>query len=229
VKRFTARAACSGARPADSDFERTSPIDYRSPIQNAYHADEEFEMDQDEILMDAEERMEKAVSVFHGQLKGLRSGRATPGLVDSIRVDYYGSPTPLKQIANISIPEPQQILIRPFDTNQLGEIAKAIQSSDVGLAPNNDGRVIRLNVPPLSTERRRQLVTRLKEIAEEARVAIRNIRRDANKHADQAEKDKSMTEDDRDQTKDEVQNLTKKYEGQVNDQAATKETEIMED
>lgn len=186
-------------------------------------------MDQDEILMDAEERMEKAVQVFHGQLQGLRTGRATPGLVDSIRVDYYGSPTPLKQMANISVPEPQQIVIRPFDASQLGEIAKAIQASDMGLAPNNDGRVIRLNVPALSTERRRQLSSRVKEFAEEARVSIRNIRRDANKHADQSQKNKLMTEDERDKTKDEVQSLTKKFEGQVNDQSAAKEKDIMDE
>ncbi len=186
-------------------------------------------MDQDEILLDAEERMEKAVQVFQGQLQGLRTGRATPGLVDSIRVDYYGSPTPLKQMANISVPEPQQIVIRPFDNGVLNDIAKAIQSSDVGLSPNMEGRLIRLNIPPLSTERRRQLVSRLKELAEEARVSIRNIRRDANKHADQSEKDKSMTEDDRDQTRDKVQDLTKKYEGKVNDLSASKEKDIMED
>lgn len=186
-------------------------------------------MDQDEILMDAEERMEKAVQVFHGQLKGLRTGRATPGLVDSIRVDYYGSPTPLKQLATISVPEPQQILIRPFDASALSNIAKAIQASDVGLSPNSDGRVIRLNIPPLSTERRRQLVARVKEFAEEARVAIRNIRRDANKHADQAEKDKVLSEDARNDTKDQIQNLTKRYENQVNEEAATKETDIMEE
>jgi len=185
-------------------------------------------MDQDEILLDAEERMEKAVEVFRSQLKGLRTGRANPGLVDSIKVDYYGSPTPLKQIANISVPEPQQIVIRPFDPGSLNAIVKAIQSSDVGLAPNSDGRLIRLNVPPLSTERRRQLVARVKEIAEEARIAIRNIRRDANKHADQAEKQKILSEDERDRTKEQIQDLTKKYEGQVNEEAAAKEKEIME-
>jgi ribosome recycling factor len=185
-------------------------------------------MDQDEILLDAEERMEKAVQVFHGQLQGLRTGRATAGLVDSIRVDYYGSPTPLKQLANISVPEPQQIVIRPFDASAVSGIVKAIQASDVGLAPNSDGRLIRLNVPPLSTERRRQLVGRVKELAEEARVAIRNIRRDANKHADQAEKDKTISEDERDQTKESVQDLTKKYESKVNEMAAAKEKEVME-
>jgi ribosome recycling factor len=186
-------------------------------------------MDQDEILLDAEERMEKAVAMLQGQMQGLRTGRATAGLVDSIRVDYYGSPTPLKQIANISIPEPQQILIRPFDATSLSNIAKAIQSSDTGLSPNSDGRVIRLNIPALSTERRRQLTSRVKELAEEARVSIRNVRRDANKHADQGQKDKNLTEDECDQTKEQVQELTKKFEGKVNDMAATKEKEVMND
>ncbi len=186
-------------------------------------------MDQDEILLDAEERMEKAVAMLQGQMQGLRTGRATAGLVDSIRVDYYGSPTPLKQIANISIPEPQQILIRPFDASSLSNIAKAIQSSDTGLSPNSDGRVIRLNVPALSTERRRQLTSRVKELAEEARISIRNVRRDANKHADQGQKDKNLTEDECDETKEQVQDLTKKFEGKVNDMAAAKEKEVMND
>ncbi len=186
-------------------------------------------MDQDEILMDTEERMEKAVEVLQGQLQGLRTGRATPGLVDSVRVDYYGSPTPLKQMANISVPEPQQIVIRPFDASTLNNIAKAIQASDLGLSPNSDGRLIRLNVPPLSTERRKQLVARVKELTEEARVSIRNIRRDANKHADQSEKEKLFSEDQRDDAKDKVQELTKKYEGQVNTIANAKEKEVMEE
>jgi ribosome recycling factor len=162
-------------------------------------------------------------------MQGLRTGRATPGLVDSIRVDYYGSPTPLKQMANISVPEPQQIVIRPFDASVLSNIAKAIQASDLGLSPNSDGRLIRLNIPPLSTERRKQLVGRVKELAEEARVAIRNIRRDANKHVDQSEKEKLFSEDQRDDAKDQVQELTKKFEGKVNDMAVTKEKEVMDE
>ena len=186
-------------------------------------------MDQEEILLDSEERMEKAVDVFTTALKGIRTGRANPGLVDSIRVDYYGSPTPLKQIANISVPEPQQILIRPFDTSSLDAIAKAITASDLGLAPNNDGRVVRLNVPPLSTERRKQLGSRIRELAEEARISIRNIRRDGNKHADQSQKDKSMSEDECSTVKDEIQDLTKKFEGAVNEKATAKEKEIMEE
>ena len=139
------------------------------------------------------------------------------------------STAPLKQVANISVPEPQQIVIKPFDANITNDIVKAIQASDVGLAPNADGRLIRLNVPPLSRERRQQLVSRVKELAEEARVAVRNIRRDGNKHADQAEKDKILTEDDRDSLKDEIQNLTKKYEGKVNDMASAKEKDVMDE
>lgn len=186
-------------------------------------------MDIDEILLDAEDRMEKAVDVFRSALQGLRTGRASPGLVDSIRVNYYGSPTPLKQVANISCPEPQQIVIRPFDQGTLNEIVKAIQSSDAGLAPNSDGRLIRINVPALSTERRRELVQRVSKFAEEARVAIRNVRRDANKSAEQAEKEKTISEDDLKSTKDKVQDLTKKFEGQVNDFAKDKEKDIMEE
>ena len=186
-------------------------------------------MDQDEILLDAEERMEKAAEMFQSQLHGLRNGRATSGLVDSIRVDYYGSPTPLKQIANISVPEPQQIVIRPFDASALSNIAKAIQSANLGLSPNSDGRLIRLNVPPLSTERRRQMAARVKELAEEARVSIRNIRRDANKHADQSQKAKTLTEDERDSTKESVQELTKKLEGKVNGLASDKEKNVMDE
>ncbi len=185
-------------------------------------------MDQDEILLDAEDRMDKAVEHFHSQLAGIRTGRASPGLVDSIRVDYYGSPTPLKQIAQISCPEVQQIVIRPFDAGVLNDICKAIQASDAGMAPNSDGRLIRLNVPPLSTERRREMATRISKAAEEARVAIRNIRRDANKHGDQGEKDKVFSEDDCKALKEQVQELTKTYETKVNDLAKAKEKEIME-
>ncbi len=185
-------------------------------------------MSPEEILFDCEERMEKAASLFHTQLQGLRTGRATTGLVDSVRVEAYGSPTPLKQLANISVQDQQQIVIRPYDAGMLQAIAKAIQSSDVGLAPNSDGRMIRLNVPPLSTERRKQLVGRVKELAEEARVSIRNVRRDANKHLDTAEKAKEISEDDKTRLKDEVQEFTKKFETKVNDQAAVKEKEVME-
>jgi len=185
-------------------------------------------MDQDEILLDTEDRMDKAVTLFGSQLTGLRTGRATPGLVDSIRVEYYGSQTPIKQMASITCPEPQQIVIKPFDASSLSAIVKAIQGSDIGLAPNSDGRLIRLNIPPLSTETRRKLVSRVKELAEEAKVAIRNVRRDGNKHIDNLHKDKLCTEDERDGLKEKVQEMTKTSEAKISEQAATKEKDVME-
>ncbi len=185
-------------------------------------------MNVDETLMDATERMEKAVSVLANNLSGIRTGRATPGLVDSIKVEVYGSMTPLKQLASIGTPEPQQIVIRPYDAGTIKEIEKALVAGDLGLNPQNDGRMIRLNVPPLSTEVRKKMVSRIKELAEEARISIRNIRRDANKAADNAEKAKEIGEDDRDKLKEEVQELTKKYETQVGETAKTRETEVIE-
>src|SRR5437764_1675308 len=185
-------------------------------------------MTSEEILFDAEERMEKATTLFRDELRGLRTGRATPALVDSLRIEYYGSPTPLKTLAQISTPDPQQIVIRPFDQNSLKDIEKAIRSSDLGLSPNNDGKMIRLTVPPMSGEQRQKMVARIKKSAEDAKVAIRNIRRDANKHFDQAEKEKHMTEDERDAGKEDVQNLLKKYEDKVTEMADKKSKEVME-
>lgn len=185
-------------------------------------------MSADEILLDVEERMEKAVAVFKSALAGIRTGRANPGLVDTLRVDAYGSPTPLKQLASVGVPEPNQILIRPFDPGTLSAIEKAIQASELGLNPINDGRVVRLIIPALSTEVRQRMVLRTKELAEEAKVAIRNVRRDGNKTADQQQKSKALTEDDRDSVKEEIQELTKKYEKNVGDLAKAKETEVMD-
>ena len=185
-------------------------------------------MTSDEILLDTEERMEKAVNVFRDELRGLRTGRATPALVDSLRVEAYGSPTPLKQLAQISTPDPQQIVIRPYDQSVLKDIEKAIRSSDLGMSPNNDGKMIRLQVPPMSGEQRQKMVTRIKKMAEEAKVAIRNVRRDANKNFDQAEKAKEMTEDERDKGKEEVQTLTKKFEDRVTEMSDKKAKEVLE-
>ena len=185
-------------------------------------------MTSDEILFDAEERMEKALDVFKNELRGLRTGRATPALVDNLRVEYYGSPTPLKTLAQINCPDPQSIVIRPFDASCLKDIEKAIRSSDLGMSPNNDGKMIRLTVPPMSGEQRQKMVARIKKSSEDAKVACRNIRRDGNKHFDDAEKAKAMTEDDRDKGKDEVQKLLKTYEGQVDDLADKKSKEVME-
>ncbi len=185
-------------------------------------------MTSDEILLDTEERMEKAVNVYRDELRGLRTGRATPALVDSLRVEYYGSPTPLKQLAQINTPDPQQIVIRPYDASVLKDIEKAIRSSDLGMSPNNDGKMIRLQVPPMSGEQRQKMVARIRKSAEEAKVACRNVRRDGNKHFDAAEKAKEMTEDDRDKGKDEVQSLLKKYEDRVSEVADKKTKEVME-
>ncbi len=182
----------------------------------------------DEILFDGEERMDKAVSVFRDELRGLRTGRATPALVDGLRVEYYGSPTPLKQLAQINTPDPQSIVIRPFDVGCLKEIEKAIRTSDLGMAPNNDGKMIRLQVPPMSGEQRQKLVARIKKSSEEAKVACRNIRRDANKALETAEKNKEMTEDELDAGKLKVQGLLKSYEAQIDDVADKRSKEILE-
>src|SRR4051812_32764905 len=185
-------------------------------------------MTSDDILLDAEERMEKALNVFRGELRGLRTGRATPALVDNLRVEYYGSPTPIKQLAQIACPDPQSIVIRPFDQSCLKDIEKAIRSSDLGMAPNNDGKMIRLQVPAMSGDQRKKLAAVIKKSSEEQKVACRNIRRDANKAFDVAEKDKEMTEDERDKGKEKVQELLKSFEDKITDMADKKTKEIME-
>jgi ribosome recycling factor len=185
-------------------------------------------MNADEILLDVEDRMEKAVAVLKNALAGIRTGRAHPGLVDSLRVDCYGQPTPIKQIASVAVPEPTQLVIRPYDPTMLKEIEKAIVASDLGLNPQNDGKIIRLVIPPLSTEVRRKLVHRIKELAEEAKISIRNVRRDGNKAADQGEKEKVFSEDECERIKEEIQKLTKKFEDLVNDLAKKREAEVME-
>jgi ribosome recycling factor len=185
-------------------------------------------MTEDDILLDVEERMEKAITVLRQTLSGIRTGRANPGLVDSLRVEVYGSAVPLKQLASVGAPEPTQIVIRPYDPNTTKEIEKAIQASDLGFNPQSDGRVIRLNVPPLSMEVRRKMVARVRELCEEAKVAIRNIRREGNKLAEQAEKDKDLSEDQRDSVKEQIQEFTKTYETQANEVAKAREKEVME-
>jgi ribosome recycling factor len=183
----------------------------------------------EDILMDTEERMEKAVSHLKHSLSGIRTGRATPGLVDSVKVTVYGSQSPLKQIASVGAPEPNQLVIRPFDPSTIKDIEKAIVASELGLNPQNDGRIIRINIPALSTDVRKKLVTRIKELAEEARISIRSIRRDANKAVETEEKAKTISEDERDSTKEEIQELTKKYEDEVSELAKARETDVMEE
>ena len=186
-------------------------------------------MSAEDILFDAEERMEKAVEVLRSSLSGIRTGRANPGLVDTLRAEVYGSPTPIKQVASVGAPEPTQIVIRPYDAGTIKDIEKAIIASGLGFNPQNDGRVIRINIPPLSGEVRKKMVARIKELGEEAKIAIRNVRRDGNKAAEQEQKDKILTEDERDSVKDQVQELTKKYEGLVTDACKSRESEVMED
>jgi ribosome recycling factor len=183
----------------------------------------------DDILLDVEERMEKAMGVLKHALTGIRTGRANPGLVDSLRVEVYGSQTPIKQLAAIGAPEPQQIVIRPFDPGTIKDIEKAIIASGLGLNPQSDGKLIRINIPPLSGETRKKLVSRIKELTEEAKVAVRNVRRDGNKAADQGEKDKEMSEDERDKLKEDIQELTKQYEDKATALARAKEAEVLEE
>jgi ribosome recycling factor len=181
-----------------------------------------------EILKDAEARMEKALEILRNELRGLRTGRATPALLDSLRVEYYGSPTPLKQLAMISTPDPQSLVIKPHDATVLKDIEKAIRSSDLGMAPNNDGKIIRLTVPPMSGDQRKKMAAQVKKSAEAAKVSCRNIRRDSNKHFDTEEKNKTMTEDERDKGKEKVQGLLKKYEDLVDGLESQKAKEIMD-
>jgi ribosome recycling factor len=181
-----------------------------------------------QIQKDSEDRMEKALDVFRNDLKGLRTGRASPQMLDSLRVDYYGSPTPIKNIASVTCPDAASIVIKPYQANDLKEIEKAIRSSDLGLAPNNDGKVIRLTVPTMSGEQRKKIVQQIKKQAEVAKVSCRNIRRDSNKHLDDAEKAKTMTEDDRDKGKTKIQDLLKAYEAKIDALSTTKEKEVME-
>ena len=185
-------------------------------------------MSADEILMDTEERMEAAVTHLAGELSGLRSGRASPALVDKLQVEAYGTSTPLSQLAQIGCPEPRQILIKPFDPSIMKDIERAIVASDLGLNPNSDGKVLRLNLPPLSEERRKQLAKVVKDNGEKANVAVRNVRRDANKSADAAKEAKDLTIDDCERLKKDIQELTKTYEGKIKDLVDKKTADLME-
>lgn len=186
-------------------------------------------MTTEEILFDVEDRMEKSIAKLKRELAGIRTGRANPGLVDSVKVIAYGVEVPLKQVATVACPEPTQILIRPFDASTLKDIEKGIMNSELGYAPNNDGKVIRLNIPPLSREVRQKMVTTIRKMAEEAKIAIRNVRRDGNKMVETEEKAKTISEDQRDKAKADIQDLTKKYEDSATDLAKAREQEVMED
>src|SRR5215467_2138315 len=173
-------------------------------------------------------RMEKAISDLQHEMAAIRTGRASLGILDHIRVDYYGTPTPLNQIANLHVPEPSLITIQPWDVSQIGPIERAIRTSDLGLNPANDGKVIRLPIPPLTEERRKDLVKKLHGAAENHRVAVRNIRRDGNEAVKKLLKDKKITEDEEKRAHDEIQKMTDGYMGKVDQSSKGKEKEILE-
>jgi ribosome recycling factor len=181
-----------------------------------------------EAHSEAEERMKGAVEALEEDLGGIRTGRASPALVDKLMVEYYGAPTPLMQLASISVPESRMLMIRPFDTATLRNIERAILASDLGLTPNNDGKVIRLNLPPLTQERRHDLVKLVHNRLEEARVAVRNVRRDGIKDLREFEHEKLISEDELEKGEDDLQKLTTKYIDLVNEIGVRKEKEIME-
>ena len=181
-----------------------------------------------EIFSGHEDKMKKALDVLRKEYATLRAGRATPALLDKISLDYYGTPTPINQVANISVPEPRMILIQPWEKTMLGAIEKAIMKSDLGLTPNNDGAVIRLTIPQLTQQRRSELVKVVHKKAEEDRVAIRNLRRDANEAIKKLEKDKLISEDEAKKAQEDMQKLTDKYIKEIDQVMASKEKEIME-
>ena len=187
-------------------------------------------MDLDTILLETEESMEKAISYLKHEFQGVRTGRASTALVDYVKVDYYGSPTDLRSLALISVTDATQLVIKPFDAGSMQTIVKALQTSGLGINPVAEGKQIRINIPSLSGERRKQLVGTVKQMGEQAKVSVRNARRDGNKHIDAAGKDKSLSlsEDAIEQAKTEVQDLLKKYEAQIEKLVETKTKEIEE-
>ncbi|MEA2708210.1 MAG: ribosome recycling factor [Phycisphaerales bacterium] len=182
----------------------------------------------DDVLMDCEEHMEKAIEHLQHELKTIRTGRATPALVEHIQVMYYEQLTPLKSIASIQVPEATQLLIKPFQASDLKAIERAISDSNIGLTPHSDGKQLRLMLPPLSQERRVQLANQCKGFAEHAKIAIRNARRDANKVLDTEQKGGVMTEDDASSAKEQVQELTKQHETKVDELVEKKKQDIMQ-
>jgi len=181
-----------------------------------------------EIEASAKSRMEKAVTDLQHEMSSIRTGRASVSILDHIRVDYYGTPTPLNQLANLHVPEPSLITLQPWDASQISAIEKAIRSSDLGLNPGNDGKLIRIPIPPLTEERRKEFVKRLHAMAEHHRVAIRNIRRDANDHTKRLLKDKKVTEDDEKRALDEMQKMTDLHMQKIDSASKTKEKELTE-
>jgi ribosome recycling factor len=182
----------------------------------------------DDVYNELRDRMNKAVETLETEYKRLRTGRASTSLVDGIKVDYYGSSTPLSKLATLTIPDSRTIMIQPWDTSGVGEIEKAIQKSELGLNPMNDGKAIRISIPPLTAERRRDLVKVVKKKSEESKVAVRNIRRDINEKIKDLKKDKKVSEDEQFRAQDEIQKITDDYVKKIDSVYGTKEKEILE-
>jgi ribosome recycling factor len=197
----------------------------RRPIDR--HPGHKLIMNSQEIVKETGPKMDLVVEDFKRKLSNVRTGRATVGLLDTVSVDYYGTPTPLNQMASVAVPEPQLITVQPWDMSQLGAVEKAIIAANLGLNPSNDGKVIRLPVPPLNEERRRQLAKQVHEIAEEHRIAIRNVRHHSNDQLKKSLKEKLISEDDERGGLDDVQKLTNTYIAKIDELAKNKETEIM--
>ena len=185
-------------------------------------------MDVKEVFAESDQRMKKSIESLKKEFMRIRTGRASAALLDGITVEYYGSPMPVNQVAAISVPDARVIMIQPWEKNMIGPIEKAIQASDLGLNPQSDGNVIRLPIPPLSEERRKELFKLCKKISEDNKVAIRNIRRDGNEKLKESEKSKKITQDNLKKGQDEIQKLTDKFIKQVDDMLALKEKEILE-
>ena len=182
----------------------------------------------DDLVQDASRRMDKSVEAAQGEFATLRTGRASPALLDRVQIDYYGQQTPLKQLATISAPEPRMLTIQPFDPNSVSTIERAIQESDLGLTPNNDGKLIRLPIPQLSEERRKELVKVVRHMAEEGKVAVRNVRRDAIHHLKELVDNGEVGSDEEHRAEDRVQKLTDEHVNEIDELLKRKEAEIME-
>ncbi len=181
-----------------------------------------------QVMNETKERMQKAISAYQRELATVRAGRANPSLLDKVAVEYYGAQTPLNQIASITVPEARMLVITPYDKTALGDIEKAIQKADLGVTPSNDGNIIRITIPPLTEERRKELAKLVKKYSEDAKVAVRNIRRDANDDLKKLEKKGEMTEDELRSSTEDVQKLTDEYVSKIDEITKDKEKEIME-
>ena len=185
-------------------------------------------MSADETLKEADQKMKGAVSVTREELASVRTGRATPAILSRVMVDYYGAPTPLNQLASFSVPEPRLLVIQPYDRNSMSAIEKAIMQSDLGLTPSNDGQLIRLPFPPLTEERRKELIRLVHQRAEEGRVAVRNVRRHAKEELERLEREHTISEDDLARAEKELQKHTDRHVSEIDDLLAGKEKELME-